>query len=300
LTKSTGRTPSPAPTPGSRGSGRSGRTSTSPTGTPRAGRRAVTRARYDQPSVLERFRTPILAFVVAAVVVGVTGFVFLSSTAPTYACSQEFPDDTPPGDQLGLVQPDMGAGHVAAGEQVTYTWCPPASGRHVNRSGFGPLEPRVYGPEDRSNPQGWIHNLEHGGMVLLYACGEGGCDESSLQALREFARGFPDSAICGLPAGAVGPVIARFEEMPAPFAALVWGRVMYLDELDTEQIHEFFLRYAERLSPDGQFIAPPEPQCRPPVPSPSPGASPDASPAASPDASPAASPDESPAASPTG
>jgi hypothetical protein len=94
------------------------------------------------------------------------------------------------------------------------------------------------------------------------------------------SAGFPNSAVCNLAPGVVGPVIARFEDMPTRFAALVWDRALYLDTLDTAKIYDFFLRYAERVS-DGRFVAPPEPQCAIPSASPSAGASAEPSPAAS-------------------
>ena len=70
--------------------------------------------------------------------------------------------------------------------------------------------------------------------------------------------------------------------MPTRYAALVWDRVLYLDELDAPAIYEFFTTYAERVADDGSWIAPPEPQCA--APSPSPEASAAASPSRGPSA----------------
>ena len=196
----------------------------------------------------------------------------------------------------------MGNQHVNTGEKVTYPVCPPASGKHVNRSGFGPLTPKVYGPDDTSSPTGWVHNLEHGGLVLLYSCDKGACDAATLQQLRDFTAGFPASTICQLAAGQVGPVVARFEQMPTKFAALIWNRVLYMDTLDPQLAYDFYTRYGEQVSPEGQWITPPEPQCTPPSPSPEPSASAAASPSAAPSESASAAPSGSasaPAASPS-
>ncbi len=101
-------------------------------------------------------------------------FVFTSAAQPAYACSTIWTPDptaspaagaTP---ALGYVQPDMGHDHVGTGTKVTYTYCAPASGKHINVAGQGPIAARVYGPTDNVIPQGWIHNLEHGGLVILY------------------------------------------------------------------------------------------------------------------------------------
>ena len=212
---------------------------------------------------------PILVIIVVVAVAGLSIAVLTSAATPAYACTTIDTVAAPTGDEIGQVQPDQGATHVQTGDKVTYPVCPPASGKHVNRVGFGPLEPQVYGPDDASLPNGWIHNLEHGGLVLLYSCDKGACEADGIQALRDAAAGFPDSAVCGLPPGVVGPVVARFEQMPTKYAALVWDRVLYLDTLDTAQIYEFYTRYGERVA-DGRFVAPPEPQCAVPSAAPSP------------------------------
>jgi hypothetical protein len=294
--------PTKRPAGSSSTSGRSSsrKSSTSPTGTSRVGRRETPRRRYDEPSTLERFRTPLIAVAVIAAVVAVGAFVFTSASAASYTCSTVDTVQTPVEGELGQIQPDMGNTHVGSSAKVTYAVCPPASGKHINQPPRGPLPARVYGPDDAAAPNGWVHNLEHGGLVLLYSCDKGACDDASIAELQPFFDGFPASAVCQIPPGAVGPVVARFEEMPTKYAALVWDRVLYLDTLDVQQIYDFYLRYGEQITDDGQWISPPEPQCNPPSPEPSASveASPSGSAAASPSASPAASP--SAAASPSG
>ena len=81
-------------------------------------------------------------------------------------------------------------------------------------------------------PNGWIHNLEHGGMVVLYSCDKGACDDATLQRLQGIVTDLPASADLPDPPGVLAPVVARFEQMPTKFAALVWDRVMYMDMLD--------------------------------------------------------------------
>ena len=283
------RTGAPSATPAPDG-GRSH----SPTGTPRAGRRERARP-HPERSFLERYRNLLLGAAVVIAVVLVGGFVFVSAASPAYACGTESQaPDSPDASTLGFAQDDMGRQHVPAGQFVRYTFCPPASGNHINKAGQGPIEARLYGPGDVTEPQGWIHNLEHGGLVVLYRCDGGGtgCDQANQDAMKAFLDTFPNSPVCGVPKGRIGPVIARFEQMPARYAALVWGRVLYLDTFDTQTILDFFAKEGERGNP--------EPQCS--IPSPSPGAS--ASPAVSPSpaaSSPSSSPSTpgSPAASPS-
>ncbi len=242
-------------------------------GSVRAGR-TVRRA-----SFLERNRTLVL-ILVGIVAVGAVGAVaFVGATSPAYACLSRWtpaetaspaPDATP---RLGYVQPQMDRSHISPGDFADYAFCPPTSGEHVNARGTGPITPQVYGPTDVAKPQGWIHNLEHGGLVLLYRCeGGDGCTEAGQRALREFFTSFPASPICRTPPGpgSVGPIVAHFEEMAWPYAALLWGQVLPLEALDAPTIYAFFEQQGDRSNPEKQCPAPtptPEPSATPtPVP----------------------------------
>ncbi len=98
-----------------------------------------------------------------------------------------------------------------------YTYCPPASGNHYNASGQGPIPPRLYGPDDTTVPEGWVHNLEHGALVLLYRGDSPGATPEGQAALRAFFDSFPNSPVCGIQPGTIqGPVIARFDDMATP------------------------------------------------------------------------------------
>jgi hypothetical protein len=214
---------------------------------------------------MERHRTPIVALATLAGVVLISVFVFFSASAPAYACSTEWVPDPTPSPALGApanpgyVQPDMGRRHGDLGEKVTYTYCPPASGSHYNVSGAGPIQPRLYGPSDRALPEGWIHSLEHGAMVILYRgrSGDPGVSDAGQAALGALFDEFPASPVCGIaPGTSQGPVIARFDEMTTPYAALVWGRVLPLAEMDTTQILDFWQVWGERTNPEAQCAAP--------------------------------------------
>ena len=246
------------------GSKRPDRPSTSPRGTERAGRRE--RARPVPPaSFVQRYRRWILAAGVVAAVAIVGAGVFSAATQPAFACStiwQPSPTASPAADaspQPGYVQPDMGNSHVQVGTVVKYTYCPPASGRHYNASGQGPIPARPYGPNDTVIPEGWVHNLEHGALVVLYKGAE--ADQTALRSLYD---AIPNSPVCGFPPGgnAPSPVIARFDDMAWPYAALVWGRVLPLETIDTAAILDFYARYGERTNPE-KLCASPSPSVEP-------------------------------------
>jgi hypothetical protein len=276
VTDRSNRPPAPDPDAGPSGSPTSGRStngseSHGPSGARRAGRRATQRPPAPEPSLLERRRGLLLGGLAVVVVALVGVFLFFGSTQKAYACTQlttPAPAATPAPDSstapLGQAQDDMGRRHVDAGASVRYTYCPPASGSHYNAP-EGPIPARYYGKDDAAVPQGWIHNLEHGGIVILYSCTVGTCDTATEDTLRQLVATFPPSPVCAIPPGgdSPAPVVARFDEMATPFAALVWGRLLLLDTLDTAKILAFYQAYGERTNP--------EPQCA--APSPSPGAS---------------------------
>jgi hypothetical protein len=277
-------------------------------GETRRGRRERDRARERarvrtttprQRGFLERHRGEILGLIAVAAIVFAGGFVVVQANAKAYSCATlttpapaatPLPNGSPA--LLGQVQSDMGRTHILPPESQRYAACPPASGNHYAPPG-GPLTARYYGPDDATIPQGWIHNLEHGGLVVLYSCDQGACDDATQAALQDLFKNFPGSPICNIPRGTVGPVITRFEDMKAPIAALLWGRILFQAKLDTAQILEFFRTQAERKNP--------EPQCVQPTPTPAataaPSVSPGASESAGPSVSPAASPEPSPSPS---
>ena len=190
-------------------------------------------------------------------VVAAIAFLFLGATAKVYSCSS-FMTPAPaasvaPGASaaLGETQPDMGRTHIAVGASQTYISCPPASGNHVNVTDAGPIAAKYYGPDDTTVPQGWLHNLEHGGLVVLYSCKNGCPDDATLAKLKNFSTtGFPNSPVCNLPAGLISPVVTRFDDMSTKFAALVWDRVLLQDTLDTDQMLKFYATEGEQFNPE--------------------------------------------------
>jgi hypothetical protein len=275
--------------------------SSGPSGGARAGRRERPR-RLEQKSFFERYRSLLIGGVVVAIVAVAFSVIFVGATQASYSCSTEWepsPTASPaPGAsaRLGYLQDEMGNSHSVAKPQ-RYTFCPPATGTHYNLNGVGPIAPRVYGPDDSIGPSNWIHNLEHGGLVILYRGNSDGATEAGLDRFRSFFDTFPDSPICKLPKGTMSPVIARFDAMKWPFAALVWGRVLPLPEWDANLVLQFYATESERLDANGAWVAPPEPQCPQPSVSPEPSASPAGSAAPSSSASEAPSASAAPSAS---
>jgi len=273
-------------------------TGSRPAGSRPAGSSRPRRTLY-QPSFYERHRTALFAGGAAIIVALVGAFFFFSVTATAYSCGTTpapLPSGTPLPDGspalLGQSQPDMGNLHIEIGSKQKYAYCPPASGPHYNNPGIdGPIPAKFYGPDDGTRPQGWIHNMEHGAVVVLYNCKLGACDDATQAALQAIPVGFPDSPICGKQAGVLAPVVARFDDMPTEFAALVWDRVLYMNTLDVNEIKTFYATEAERTNPESQCARP----------SPSPSGAPSSAPSSAPSAGSSSAPSSAraPTASPS-
>ena len=103
----------------------------------------------------------------------------------------------------------------------------------------------MFYPQDQATvPEGWVHNLEHGAMAVLYRCPEG-CGTEAQAALAALQGQLPPSPVCGFPPTA-DVVVTRFDQMPKPYAAIVWGRVSYLNSPDVGQIKTFYLQSADK------------------------------------------------------
>jgi hypothetical protein len=263
--------------------------------------RAVRRSRRPAPrraTVLERYRNLLLWVGGIAVFAGLVFVGFIApGLTPAYACVNMFeptpapsfvaPSQAPvasgatPAPQVtapapGYVEPDMGRNHVTVGTKITYTWCPPASGNHFSLVGQGPIPAGFYDKDSKQVPGGWVHNLEHGYEVLLYKCPGPGCTDEGQAQLQGLISTWPDTPICHTPPGQFNPVIARFDDMPYPFAAIVWDMVLPMQTLDQDQMFAFYSAYAEQFNPEKQpgcvqpTASPAAPTAAPATPSPAP------------------------------
>lgn len=119
----------------------------------------------------------------------------------------------------GRAMPDEGQHHVPEGTPVAYGHAPPTSGPHWPT----PARWGVYdGPVP---PERWVHNLEHGGLVILYNC-RTPCPEL-VDELRGLHATFPPSKW-----GHVKLLVTPYPELRTPLAILAWAWLEELDRLD--------------------------------------------------------------------
>lgn len=130
--------------------------------------------------------------------------------------------------------PDEGKFHITVGDTGHYAHYPPSSGEHYG-------QPKEWGFYDEEVPaEYFVHNLEHGGIVILYNCSEA-CEgvKAALKAFQEIAP--PEDQF-----NEVKLVISPNSKIESPVIALAWGWELDLQTVDPDLLSNFYLRYVDR------------------------------------------------------
>jgi hypothetical protein len=250
-----GQSPSSSSTPSSSGSAPSGsgagRPAPSSAPTSRSAARRSSRATPGKPAPtgLAKYRT---ILIVGAVIlgIGVLALAFYSSaTAARYECESLLTAPPEPSAAaadgaplVGFATRDMGRSHVTPNSTVRYEFCPPASGNHWVISGRAPLQRQFYRIGDDVTPGNWVHNLEHGYVVIAYRDELTAEQEAGIREVFETATQVPSAARCNVPNKVM---VIPFPDISDPFALLAWDRVLLLPEWDTEQALAFANQWQE-------------------------------------------------------
>lgn len=138
--------------------------------------------------------------------------------------------------------------HVAPGQPISWSTNPPATGRHYPAWAAWH---RSYAQLARGY---WLHNAEHGGIILLHDCGAD-CGDA-LTGLADLVRRFPRDARCS---AAIGNrlLIAADPDLPpgVQFAAVSWGAHYTASCFDPAALdafaHEHYARAPEDVCGEG-------------------------------------------------
>lgn len=135
---------------------------------------------------------------------------------------------------VGTPVPSMGGQHVQIGQQhAAYDSMPPTSGPHWDT----PADWGVYHdpvPEER-----WVHNLEHGGIVILYNCPQD-CPDliAKLDALFKTA---PRSKL-----GNVKLLVTPYSKISNRLTLVAWNYYLPLDDYDDAVVRGFMLNHLDK------------------------------------------------------
>jgi hypothetical protein len=129
---------------------------------------------------------------------------------------------------------DEGRKHVPETSNPNYTTNPPASGDHYPVwSQYGVFREPV-------DPGYWVHNLEHGAIVLLYSC-VNNCDSVAAQ-IEQVYDSLPDGAF-----GEIKFVATPYAgEMESSFILISWTWQEPFDIFDAAQIKKFYGDFVDR------------------------------------------------------
>ncbi|HZO28043.1 MAG TPA: DUF3105 domain-containing protein [Chloroflexota bacterium] len=176
----------------------------------------------------------------AVLAVALIGLVVAGVTSNFFGLASSLP-----GTPVGRTVPLEAADHVGEGTPVTYKSRPPASGPHY------PTWSQTYGFMEPAPPAGiWLHNLEHGAVVILYNCPQA-CPELE-QQLKDLYPTLPLGR--NARGGRARALILPYADMDHKIAVVAWGWLLELDEFDRDQIVRFYESRIDR-GPECQNLA---------------------------------------------
>ncbi len=132
--------------------------------------------------------------------------------------------------------------HIVQPEAISYTTSPPSSGPH--RPAWA-----KWGEYDFLPPQRWLHNLEHGGVALLYhPC----VDASVVDELRAVAAAQADDDT-----GAFRYTLTPYADLPTAVAVVAWEWSYEAECVDAAAIKTFiddhYRQAPEDFAQDGSY-----------------------------------------------
>jgi hypothetical protein len=125
-----------------------------------------------------------------------------------------------------------------------YNSNPPSSGPHEGRWAR-------WGAHTGAIPrENYVHNLEHGGVLLAWRCPDGSC--STARELLAALGTFPNDPACDLPGVPPRPRVLATPDplLESTVAAAGWGRVYQADCVDAESLRGFYLSALARAPED--------------------------------------------------
>jgi hypothetical protein len=155
-----------------------------------------------------------------------------SAQDATPATATVIPEVSAPAAGLGTPMPDEGNAHVADGTVIIYKNYPPSSGPHYNTTA-------PYGFYEQSVPEGnFVHNLEHGAVVLYY---KPDVPDEVKKQLRDLMTMLPREE-----GGDVRMLIVPYTKMPTPLAIAAWDRLLLINEFNFDEIRAFYQEWVNR------------------------------------------------------
>jgi hypothetical protein len=181
----------------------------------------------------------IIAGVIGAAAVAILVVALALSQASK---SQRIAFQTYSGPTLGTPGTDEGTPtHIDPTTQWTYKSYPPTNGPHYSVAGSAPVN---WGTVDTLVEGQFVHNLEHGGIVVLYNCPSGSDCTSLKNSLTNYVQN-------------LAPLEPTFNEakiimtpyshgMQKKVALVAWKYIEFLDAYDQNAITQFYENHVDK------------------------------------------------------
>jgi hypothetical protein len=136
---------------------------------------------------------------------------------------------------VGQALPDEGRTHVDPSTTPTYKVYPPASGPHYSAQGIAPVPWQTIATLQEGQ---YVHNLEHGGIAILYNCTTGTDCTTLKSSLENYVRNLAP----------VEPTYKEIKVVLSPYsngmqkkvALVAWDYIEFLDGYDQAEITRFY------------------------------------------------------------
>jgi hypothetical protein len=133
------------------------------------------------------------------------------------------------------------ATHIDPSTTATYKFYPPTSGPHYNVQGFAPVPWQTIATLQDGQ---YIHNLEHGGIAILYNCPSGSDCTTLKNQLEKYVK---DLAPAEPTFNEVKLVMTPYSQgMQKKIALVAWHYVDFLDAYDQNEITRFYESHVDQ------------------------------------------------------
>jgi hypothetical protein len=181
-----------------------------------------------------------LAVIVAVLTVSAIGVIHVQQSITSAGETNERPRLDP----QTVTERDVGERHTVDArkhiwplESGHWSTDPPSSGEHYAIPGYSPSGWGLH--EDNVPPEVWVHNLEHGGIAVLYRCSTHCPERGLIQVLLHHA---PRESLFN-----EVKIIAVAYPVPSHrFALVAWGWTQFMDRWDEYLAERFYRAHVDQ------------------------------------------------------
>ena len=184
----------------------------------------------------------IIAAVIGAAAIAILVVALALQQAAKHANASRLSFQPYGGPTLGTPGTDEGTpSHIDPSTQWSYKSYPPTNGPHYSVPGSAPAS---WGTIDNLVEGQWVHNLEHGGIVILYNCPSGSDCTSLKNSLTNYVQNLaPQEPAFNEPK----IVMTSYSRgMQKKVALVAWKYIEFLDSYDQNAITQFYEDHVDK------------------------------------------------------